>query len=136
MRLKELLEAGDVEEAHGDIDCPVTGLAYDSRAVKKADIFFALPGARTDGHGFAPQAVEQGAAAVVLERKIAAPCSTACRGLRLLFWKEKLPYRQTPRGFECTISDAPWGCGRQNFSPILAVACVLSGSPGQDTGDG
>ena len=73
MRLKELLEAGDVEEAHGDIDCPVTGLAYDSRAVKKADIFFALPGARTDGHDFAPQAVEQGAAAVVLERKIALP---------------------------------------------------------------
>jgi UDP-N-acetylmuramyl-tripeptide synthetase len=73
MRLKELLQVGEVEEAEGNTDQPVTGLSYDSRAVKKGDLFFAVPGAHVDGHEFAPQAVERGAAAVVLERRAQLP---------------------------------------------------------------
>lgn len=44
---------------------PVTGVAYDSRQVQPGNIFVALTGGNTDGHRFIPQAVEQGAAAVV-----------------------------------------------------------------------
>ncbi|MGH7772597.1 MAG: UDP-N-acetylmuramoyl-L-alanyl-D-glutamate--2,6-diaminopimelate ligase [Candidatus Binatia bacterium] len=61
----------DVEEAQGNMDQPVTGLAYDSREVKKGHLFFAIPGGRVDGHEFALEALQRGAAAVVVERKTA-----------------------------------------------------------------
>jgi len=73
MRLNEFLKVGEVEEAKGNTDQPVKGLSYDSRAVKKGDLFFAVPGTHVDGHEFAAQAVERGAAAVVLERRAQLP---------------------------------------------------------------
>lgn len=47
---------------------PITGLAVDSRTVKKGDLFVALAGARTDGHAHIPAALAAGAAAVLAER--------------------------------------------------------------------
>lgn len=75
MRLKEFIRAGEVEEAHGDLERVVTGLAYDSRRVERGNIFFCIPGTRVDGHAFAPQALERGAAAVVIERKLRLPAA-------------------------------------------------------------
>lgn len=47
-----------------------TGCAVDSRRVAAGDVFFALPGARTDGHAFLDDAFRRGAvAAVVLASK-------------------------------------------------------------------
>jgi UDP-N-acetylmuramoyl-L-alanyl-D-glutamate--2,6-diaminopimelate ligase len=46
---------------------PVAGLAYDSRRVEPAYLFFAFPGSRTDGRRFAEDALARGAAAVVSE---------------------------------------------------------------------
>src|SRR5579863_329723 len=46
---------------------PVTGLEYDSRRVQPGFLFFAFPGARTDGREFASQAIEKGAVAAVSE---------------------------------------------------------------------
>src|SRR5580692_10608167 len=46
---------------------PVTGLEYDSRRVQPGFLFFAFPGARTDGREFANQAIEKGAVATVSE---------------------------------------------------------------------
>jgi UDP-N-acetylmuramoyl-L-alanyl-D-glutamate--2,6-diaminopimelate ligase len=46
---------------------PVTGLEYDSRRVEPGFLFFAFPGARTDGREFASQAIEKGAVATVSE---------------------------------------------------------------------
>ena len=45
----------------------VAGLAYDSRKVQKGWLFFAFPGKHADGRGFAQQAIERGALAVVSE---------------------------------------------------------------------
>ncbi|HXI44376.1 MAG TPA: UDP-N-acetylmuramoyl-L-alanyl-D-glutamate--2,6-diaminopimelate ligase [Bryobacteraceae bacterium] len=45
----------------------IEGLEYDSRRVKKGALFFAFPGARADGRGFAGEAVKAGAVAVVSE---------------------------------------------------------------------
>ena len=73
MLLKELLDTGQVEEAKGVLDQPVGGLVYDSRSVKRGDVFFALPGESTDGHHFISEAVKRGAAAVVLERRVPLP---------------------------------------------------------------
>ncbi len=45
----------------------VRALRYDSRRVEPGDLFFALPGVRTDGAHFAGEALARGAVAVVLE---------------------------------------------------------------------
>lgn len=73
MQLKEFLETENIEEVRGDIEQPVTGLVYDSKAVKKGHVFFAVPGTRVDGHRFASDALRRGAAAVVVERKVGLP---------------------------------------------------------------
>ncbi len=46
----------------------VTGVAYDSRAVRSGNLFVAMPGQRVDGAAFALEAQERGAAAVVAQR--------------------------------------------------------------------
>jgi len=45
----------------------ISGLCWDSRRAGPGDLFFALPGLRTDGLRFLPQAAEGGAVAVVIE---------------------------------------------------------------------
>src|SRR5205085_9095674 len=44
--------------------------AYDTRAVAPGALFFCVRGANVDGHDLAPQAVEAGAAALVVERPL------------------------------------------------------------------
>ncbi|HEY1265885.1 MAG TPA: UDP-N-acetylmuramoyl-L-alanyl-D-glutamate--2,6-diaminopimelate ligase [Candidatus Binatia bacterium] len=68
MQLGVLLQAGEVEQADGNLERAVAGLAYDSRRVKPGFVFFAVPGARSDGHEFVNDALTRGAAAVVTER--------------------------------------------------------------------
>jgi UDP-N-acetylmuramoyl-tripeptide--D-alanyl-D-alanine ligase len=52
------------------VDGPVQ---TDSRLVEPGSIFFALPGEETDGHLFAPTAVDSGAALIITERKLDLP---------------------------------------------------------------
>ncbi len=43
----------------------ITGIAFDSRQVKPGDLFVCLSGGTTDGHKYIPDAIKQGAVAVV-----------------------------------------------------------------------
>ena len=63
--MKALLEEMDVQLATGDLDAEVRGLCHDSRRARPGDVFFALPGQRSDGRSFAQAAVGSGAVAVV-----------------------------------------------------------------------
>lgn len=54
--------------ADGDAPSAVTGVAIDSRRIRPGDLFFALPGQRTDGHRFVPHALASGACAAVVDR--------------------------------------------------------------------
>jgi UDP-N-acetylmuramoyl-L-alanyl-D-glutamate--2,6-diaminopimelate ligase len=51
-------------------DVEISALAYSTDQVVPGALFFCVPGFRADGHDFAPQAVERGAAALVCERPL------------------------------------------------------------------
>ncbi len=70
MKLSELIAAAGTDAEIVGGDPGVGGLAYDSRRVGDGDLFFCVGGMKADGHEFAPQAVESGAAALVVERKL------------------------------------------------------------------
>ncbi len=49
------------------MDSAYTGIAIDSRQVQRGDVFAAIVGNTVDGRQFIPQAIENGAAAVLFE---------------------------------------------------------------------
>jgi UDP-N-acetylmuramoyl-L-alanyl-D-glutamate--2,6-diaminopimelate ligase len=67
MTIEEILQGVRLrQELPGDLGkVSVTGLEYDSRRVEPGFLFFAFPGARSDGREFAAQAMEKGAVATV-----------------------------------------------------------------------
>ncbi len=73
MKLSHLLTALKQEKTAGSRDIEISGIAYDSRAVKSGDIFVAIPGFKVDGAQYAANAAEKGAKAVVLEKDIDLP---------------------------------------------------------------
>ncbi len=73
----ELLHELPHKLVRGNLNKPVTGLAYDSRRITHGTAFIALPGMRVDGHNFAGNAIEQGASLVITGRSITLPGETA-----------------------------------------------------------
>lgn len=64
----------------GDVETPISGIAYDSRQVRSGDLFVAVPGFVHDGARFIADAVGAGAVAVVAEvgpRALALPSPPA-----------------------------------------------------------
>ncbi len=68
MQLGELLAGLPDAQARGPTDIEISGIAYDSRAVRPGNLFVAIGGFHVDGHAYIPQALEHGAAAVVGEK--------------------------------------------------------------------
>ena len=71
MVLADLLaDAKDYTLLKGNTEIEISDLVYDSRKVKKGCLFFCVVGSRMDSHNFIEEAVEKGAAAIVIERDI------------------------------------------------------------------
>ena len=70
MQLKELLDDVDVLALRGDPQTDVSSLTHDSRRVGPGSCFACVPGASTDGHLYAPAAVDAGAVALLVERPL------------------------------------------------------------------
>lgn len=68
MKLQELLKGIEVLECRAEPCMDVTGVSFDSRAVKQGELFVAVTGFAADGHKFIPAAVKNGAAVVLCER--------------------------------------------------------------------
>jgi UDP-N-acetylmuramoyl-L-alanyl-D-glutamate--2,6-diaminopimelate ligase len=71
--LRGLLDGLAGCQVTGDLDAPVTGVAYHSREVTPGGLFVALKGCRTDGHLYLAASLEQGARVVVTEQDLDAP---------------------------------------------------------------
>ncbi len=67
MRLRDLLAEIPSAQVVGNMDTPISGLAYDSRRVRPGDLFVAVRGFHVDGHAFIPDALSRGAVAVMAE---------------------------------------------------------------------
>jgi UDP-N-acetylmuramoyl-L-alanyl-D-glutamate--2,6-diaminopimelate ligase len=71
MELGELLSAARVDaEVRGDAGVEISDLAYDSRHAAPGTLFFCVTGLSRDGHEFAGEVVDAGAAALVVERPL------------------------------------------------------------------
>lgn len=64
-KLFDYLSDDEVIAVKGERDRPISGLVMDSRRVVPGNVFFALPGLRTDGGNFVDEAISRGAVAVV-----------------------------------------------------------------------
>ncbi len=55
---------------YGDKNTKISGLCTDSRSVCKGGLYFCIVGMHSDAHDFAPQMQQNGAAALVVERRL------------------------------------------------------------------
>jgi len=127
LRLADLagLVGGVVDAGHDDV--LVTGAAsVDSRAVPAGGLFVAVAGERVDGHGFAPAAVEQGAAAALVSRPVDVPHvlvpDVVVALARLARW---LVDRLTPRGM--LVVGVTGSSGKTSTKDLLARLLAAAG---------
>ena len=73
IELERLTEAVRPLRVANHARATVTDLAYDARRVSRGTLFACVPGARVDGHDFAPDAVARGAVALLVERVLDLP---------------------------------------------------------------
>ena len=78
MPLSKVLSGITISDHIGNLDEPITGIAYDSRKVNPGDLFFATPGFEFDGHKFINAAIKRGAVAIVQEKMISRTSKTTC----------------------------------------------------------
>src|SRR4051812_30160923 len=70
MDLERLTTALAPRQVVGRAPAHIDDLAYNARRAVPGSLFFCVPGSRADGHDFAPQAVANGAVALVVERPL------------------------------------------------------------------
>ena len=73
MQLKELIACLQPVSTHGDLSVEITGIQFDSRLVKRGDLFVATRGTAVDGHDYIANALQAGAVAIVCEHEVEVP---------------------------------------------------------------
>ncbi len=73
MVCKELLEGLSYECIKGDVDRKIRDVVYDSRKISQGCLFICICGYKVDGHSFAEEALQKGAAALVVQKEVALP---------------------------------------------------------------
>ncbi len=72
MKIADILTGLEYILLEGNVDKDIRQIQYDSRRVEKGDLFVCITGLQADGHAFASKALEQGAAALLVEKEIGA----------------------------------------------------------------
>jgi len=70
MRLADLVAELPEARVVGDGSAEISELVYDSRKAGPGSLFFCVVGEKVDGHELGPRVVEEGAAALVVEREL------------------------------------------------------------------
>lgn len=70
MNLERVIAALAPTAVVGCAPAEISDLAFDARSVQPGALFFCVPGSKADGHDFAPEAVANGALALVVEREL------------------------------------------------------------------
>ncbi len=73
MILKQLLENVEYELIQGSTEIEITGIVNDSRKIKDGCIFPCIRGVSFDGHKFAAEVAQKGAAAIIAEERVDVP---------------------------------------------------------------
>lgn len=73
MLLAELIKGLDTHYVKGNLKIEISGVAYDSRKVAGDSVFVCIDGTRTDGHDYIPQALNNGAVALVVQKDVNVP---------------------------------------------------------------
>lgn len=73
MYFRELVRELSPLASGGDLDRPVTGIAYDSRQVRPGYLFVAVKGMVTDGHRYIDDALKRGASCLLVQDEGAQP---------------------------------------------------------------
>ena len=69
MKASNLLKMIEFIEFGGNANLYFKGISFDTRTLKKGDLFFALKGSSQDGHNFIKEALSKGATGIVFENK-------------------------------------------------------------------
>ncbi len=77
MQLAQLLQGLDYTMVQGSDTCEVNDIIYDTRRIRPGCVFVCIVGTQRDSHDLAAQAVEQGAAALVIDHDIPLPAGAA-----------------------------------------------------------
>jgi UDP-N-acetylmuramoyl-L-alanyl-D-glutamate--2,6-diaminopimelate ligase len=72
-KLQDFFSDDESIAVRGGLDRPISGITMDSRRVVPGNLFFALPGLRTDGSIFIDEAINRGAVAVVTQKPVSLP---------------------------------------------------------------
>lgn len=73
MKLRELLEGVDTIWSEGDLNVEINGIVYDSRKIKKGNLFICVSGYTQDGHSYIDDAFQKGASAFIVEKDVTVP---------------------------------------------------------------
>lgn len=115
----ETITLDDVAKAIGGVLVgerarPIRGISVDSRTVEPGQVFFAMPGERTDGHRYVRMSAEHGAAGAVVSQLVDAPT-----GFPLIY-----------------VADTIWalGCFARWYRSLFHIPVVgITGSAGKTT---
>lgn len=98
----------------GERERLVKGIGVDSRTIQEGDLFFAIPGERTDGHQYVRMSAERGAVGAVVSQPVEAP-----QGFPLIY-----------------VADTIWalGCFARWYRGLFRIPVVgITGSAGKTT---
>lgn len=70
MKLTDIIEYINPKEVINQQEVEINNVSYNSKSVKQGDIFVCLVGEHTDGHNYAKNAQENGASAILAEKKL------------------------------------------------------------------
>lgn len=73
MKLNTLLNGLSYTCVQGSVDVEIHNVINDSRKVGEGDLFLCIPGAVVDGHTFAADVAQKGAAALIVEKEVDVP---------------------------------------------------------------